>query len=83
MALRDQPYLPLYIQDFLTDEKLMECSASAVGIYIKVMCILHKQDEYGVLLLKQKDKQSDKQILNFALKILTFPKAISKLNSDA
>lgn len=69
MALRDQPYLPLYIQDFLTDEKLMECSASSLGIYIKIMCILHKQEEYGVLLLKQKDKQSDKQILNFASKI--------------
>ena len=24
MALRDQPYIPLYIQDFLTDEKLIE-----------------------------------------------------------
>lgn len=29
MALRDQPYLPLYVQDFLTDEKLRECSYEA------------------------------------------------------
>ena len=69
MALRDQPYLPLYVQDFLTDEKLIECSASATGVYIRVMCIMHKSDPYGMILLKQKDKQTDKQIKNFALKI--------------
>ena len=72
MALREQPYLPLSIQDFMTDEKLMECSASATGIYIRLMCIMHKSDEYGVILLKQKDKQTDKQIKNFALKLARF-----------
>jgi uncharacterized protein YdaU (DUF1376 family) len=69
MALRDQPYLPLYIQDFLTDEKLMECSASSTGVYIRIMCIMHKSEVYGKILLKQKDKQTDKQINNFALKV--------------
>jgi len=72
MALRDQPYLPLYVQDFLTDEKLMECSASATGIYIRLMCIMHKSDEYGTVLLKQKDKQTDNQIKNFALKLARY-----------
>lgn len=69
MALRDQPYLPLYIQDFLTDEKLMECSASATGVYIRIMCIMHKSEIYGKILLKQKDKQTPEQIKNFALKV--------------
>lgn len=69
MALRDQPYIPLYIQDFLTDEKLIECSAEATGVYIRLMCILHKSEDYGKILLKQKDKQTDKQSKNFALKI--------------
>jgi uncharacterized protein YdaU (DUF1376 family) len=72
MALRDQPYLPLYVQDFLTDEKLMECSASATGIYIRLICIMHKSDEYGVILLKQKDKQTNNQIKNFALKLAKY-----------
>lgn len=72
MALRDQPYIPLYVQDFLTDEKLMECSASATGIYIRIMCIMHKSDEYGTILLKQKDKQSSKQVENFALKLAKY-----------
>ena len=66
MALRDNPYLPLYIKDFMTDEKLAECSPSSTGIYIRLMCILHKGEEYGVFLLNQKFKQSDNQILNFA-----------------
>jgi hypothetical protein len=69
MALRDQPYLPLYVQDFLADEKLIECSAASTGVYIRLMCIMHKSDEYGVILLKQRDKQSDKPIENFALKL--------------
>lgn len=69
MALRDQPYLPLYVQDFLTDEKLMECSASSTGVYIRIMCVMHKSEEYGKILLKQKDKQTDDQIENFALKL--------------
>jgi uncharacterized protein YdaU (DUF1376 family) len=72
MALRDQPYLPLYVQDFLTDEKLMECSASATGIYIRLLCIMHKSEEYGVILLKQKDKQTDNQIKNFANKLAKY-----------
>lgn len=69
MSKRNQPYLPLYVQDFLTDEKLMECSAAATGIYIRLMCIMHKSEQYGKILLKQKDKQHDKQIKNFAAKL--------------
>lgn len=70
MALRDQPYLPLYVQDFLTDEKLIECSAQATGVYIRIMCILHKSEDYGCILLKQKDKQNENNVKNFALKLV-------------
>jgi len=59
MALRNQPYFPLYVQDFMTDEKLNECSAKANGIYIRLMCIMHKSEEYGTILLKQKYKQNE------------------------
>jgi len=66
MALRNQPYIPLYVNDFVTDEKLMECSAESTGVYIRLMCILHKQEEYGTILLKQKYMQNGKQNKNFA-----------------
>lgn len=69
MALRDQPYLPLYVQDFLTDEKLNNCSPATQGVYIKIMCILHKQENYGKLLLKPQFKQKSSIVQNFALAI--------------
>ena len=67
MALRNQPYIPLYVQDVLTDEKLIECSAEAHGVYFRLLCILHKQEIYGSLCLKQKYKQNGNNVGNFAL----------------
>lgn len=69
MALRNQPYLPLYVDDFTSDEKLLECSASTHGVYIRLICLMHKSDPYGKILLKQKYKQTDKQINNFATQV--------------
>lgn len=75
MALTNQPYLPLYIQDWLTNNKLKQCLLGAHGLMINVMCLMHKEDTYGKLLLRQKFKQTDKQQKNFALmlaKLLPF-----------
>lgn len=69
MSRREQPYIPLYAQDFLTDEKLRECSAASVGVYIMLMCVMHKQEEYGTILLRGKDRQSEDVILDFAKKL--------------
>lgn len=54
MARKDKPYLSLYVQDFMSDEKLRECSAESVGVYIFVMCVLHKSDTYGSMKIKDK-----------------------------
>lgn len=82
MALRDQPYLPLYVQDFLTDENLAECSAESTGVYIRLMCIMHKSKEYGKILLRQKEQQSERQLLNFAEKLsLHMPYKVSVIES--
>ena len=70
MSLRNQPYIPLYVQDFMTDERLNECSAAANGVYIRLMCLMHKSEEYGTILLKQKDKQNSSNIENFACKLV-------------
>lgn len=50
----------------MTDEKLAECSPHATGIYIRIMCLLHKCEIYGKFLLNQRYKQSSNQIFNFA-----------------
>lgn len=77
MTLRNQPYLPLYVQDFLTDEKLIECSASATGIYIRIMCIMHKSDPYGTILLKQKSGTCQ----DFAIKLAKqLPYSVEEIN---
>lgn len=65
MALRDQPYLPLYVQDFLTDEKLMLCSASATGFYIRLLCIMHKSETYGKIKLDNKFKTFQEMLAVF------------------
>lgn len=75
MALTNQPYLPLFVNDWLSSTKLKMCSARAHGIMINTMLLMHKEDDYGYILLKQKFKQSPKQILNFAsqfAKVLPF-----------
>ena len=81
MALRNSPYLPLYVQDFLTDEKLADCSANANGVYIRLMCILHKSEPYGKILLKQKYKQNESMCLNFASMLLRqMPYSMSEIH---
>jgi hypothetical protein len=79
MALREQPYLPLFIQDFLTDEKLCECSAESTGVYIRLMCLMHKSKEYGTFLLWQNDWQnSGKQSSKTSGTINDFAKSLAK-----
>ena len=66
MSLQNSPYLPLYVKDFMADEKLAECSASANGVYIRLMCILHKSESYGKISLREKYKTSGNACMNFA-----------------
>jgi uncharacterized protein YdaU (DUF1376 family) len=81
MALRDQPYFPLYVDDYLTDEKLNMCAPASQGIYIKILCIMHKSENYGCILLKQKDKQDENVCLNFARKLARLlPFTIDEIN---
>lgn len=69
MPLNNQPYLPLYVDDWMNNNKLKLCSPGSHGLMISIMCLMHKEEEYGKILLKQKFKQTDKQILNFASQI--------------
>lgn len=62
MALKDQPYLPLYIKDFEGATKLRECNAEATGVYIRIMCLMHKSNPYGKILLEQKYQQEYQQM---------------------
>ena len=61
MALTDQPYLPLYVDDYLSDEKLSQCDACSEGIYIRIICFLHKSESYGSIKITPIDKAKLKQ----------------------
>jgi hypothetical protein len=61
MALTDQPYFPLYQDDYLSDEKLNQCDPESEGIYIRIMCNMHKSKTYGILELSLFDKAKLKQ----------------------
>ncbi len=63
MALKDQPYFPFYVKDFDGDEKLKECDAESHGVYIRILCLMHKSKTYGKLLLRQKYWQTYEQTL--------------------
>jgi len=66
MALTNQPYIPLYVQDWLSNNKLKFCSIGSHGLMINIMCVLHKENEYGTILLKQKYQQNTSKVKNFA-----------------
>ena len=53
MALRDNPYILLNVQDYLTDEKLSCCSLAAQGVYVRILCVLHKSETYGGILFRE------------------------------
>lgn len=63
MALTDQPYLPLFVDDWMNNLKLKTCSVGAHGLMITIMCLMHKSKPYGKLLLRQKFEQVPRQIL--------------------
>lgn len=69
MALQDQPYFPLYVNDYVSSKQLNDCSAEAAGILFRLICLMHKSPEYGKLiapttLLKQVPKHVPKQVLD-------------------
>lgn len=66
MALTDQPYLPLYVDDWMNNNKLKLCTLSSRGLMIQIMCVMHKSENYGVVKLKAKFKQNESKIKNFA-----------------
>lgn len=69
MALSNQPYLPLYVDDWMNNTRLKMCSPAAHGMMVTIMCLMHKEQEYGKMLLRQKFRQNENIVQNFALQI--------------
>src|SRR5260370_26598637 len=43
------PYFPFYPDDWLSDEKARLCSIAARGLWIDMLCLMHKCDRRGYL----------------------------------
>src|SRR5687768_3820061 len=44
-----RPSLQFYPADWQANPKLRRCSHAEIGIWLDVLCILHDQDEYGIV----------------------------------
>lgn len=45
-----QPYIPWFPADWLRDADLARCSLAAQGAWIRMICLLHSSEEYGVFI---------------------------------
>jgi len=49
-SVKHNPWLKFYPQDWLTDIELRYCSSAARGTLIDLMCLAHRQEDYGVVM---------------------------------
>jgi len=48
------PWFPFYADDWLSHDKLRSCSSAARGLWIDMLCLMHKNDRRGYLQLSGK-----------------------------
>jgi len=57
-------YMKFYIDRFFSDERLRDCEASSVGVYIYTICLLFKSDNQGKYMIPENLKQKHKSFLH-------------------
>ena len=70
MSLSKQPYMPLYVRDFLSDERVRKCSAKTIGVLAVLVCMLHLAEEYGHYKLDDPLKEGEKLIPSLAKQLV-------------
>jgi hypothetical protein len=48
------PWMKFYPQDWRSDERLRMCSLAARGLWIEMLCLMHRSEQYGLLLISGK-----------------------------
>jgi hypothetical protein len=51
MGASDRPSFQFYPQDWLSDEALSACSMAAQGLWIRMLCLMHKSERRGFLMV--------------------------------
>ena len=76
---KKQPWFKFHTTDWLGDEKLSCCSLAAQGLWIRMLCFMHKGDPYGHLKLGNLVIQEDKLSVILGVKLDEFQKAFKEL----
>ena len=73
------PSFQFYPNDWLSDPELRSCSVTARGLFIDLMCLMHRSKVYGKLMING-SRPEDKQVINL-LRIhhKTYQKALKEL----
>jgi len=72
------PWMKFHPQDWRADERLRMCSLSARGLWLEMMCIMHRSEKYGFLLIAGK-APTDTQL---AFQVGTTPEQVSQLLAE-
>ncbi len=75
------PAFQFYVNDWLSDPELRSCTVSTRGVFIDLMCLMHKSEVYGKLLING-IKPEDKQVrLLLRIHPKTYQRAVNELLS--
>lgn len=72
------PWMKFHPQDWRADERLRMCSLSARGLWLEMICIMHRAEKYGFLLIAGK-APTDTQL---AFQVGTTPEQVSQLLAE-
>lgn len=72
------PWLKFHPQDWRADERLRLCSLAARGLWLEMMCIMHRSEKYGFLLIAGKTP-TDTQL---AFQVGTTPDEVVQLLAE-
>lgn len=72
------PWMKFHPQDWRADERLRMCSLPARGLWLEMMCIMHRAEKYGFLLIAGK-APTDTQL---AFQVGTTPEQVSQLLAE-
>jgi hypothetical protein len=58
----DNPWFPFFVQDYMADEAVKSVSLAAQGLWVRMLCLMHRSPRRGIL-LKPSGEQPDSKWL--------------------
>jgi len=77
--MKHNPWMKFYPQDWLTDVELRSCSSAARGTLIDLICLAHRQENYGVCMADNTVETRKKTAKCLSLTLRTFDSHLASL----